>query len=223
MGCSTQECKGPIDRSLEVFDKEEEGYRFYSRVTNCIEIVQGGDDDTVYIEYSGSDKPSEITFEEKTNGSSKKIPFSGNANHKCSYIYKMGQYRLKPGNELKSFFTFVDPPTLYTVKGFKSPIYVKAYNPDQWMLTIKFPAMKGYKAGAVMDNKKESIVVVNTDDMSVSKASTEAKSITLTASRSGFTEVKSMTIEASYERYCATHVSPKLAMHQDIEVRGVSV
>ncbi|KPA17291.1 Peptidoglycan-binding Lysin subgroup domain protein [Candidatus Magnetomorum sp. HK-1] len=214
---SNNEQKSPFEdqksqSELAVFDEEPSGNRHFCELSNTLEIVQKDSQDTVSIHYTGSDAPDKLSVS-KNNEYIKSIagtPRSGGQlfEFQAKYFPEDGLYSINPKNLIKSLFTYFAKPTYYTISGLKKTITVKAYNPDQWKLSLKLPAIKGLKLGAQMSNTSEK-KVSHTQYESLKENSVE-KNFQLSQEETKWTQSKTIEISGKYKEYTSELRSPDL-------------
>ena len=190
-------------KELAVMDKESSGYRHYDKSTSLLEIVQTAKSDEVTFHYTGPDpKPAiklridgvvkdPIKGESAAGGKLYKLP--------VSYMPKSAPYGKNFAlNKLDKLFTKKHRPTVYSVEGITGNVAIKAYNPDQWKLTIKLPPLKGMKLGARMENSKTTQEIAG----GLGKKTTEKQELIVEKTNTSWRKVSSSSLSTSYESYC---------------------
>ena len=165
-----------ITSKLKVWDAEKEGARPYNSKTATLDIVQTGPDDEVTIEYTGPGKPAslEVWRHGKKIGTAK-----GGGTYKYKVTYAPTDDPYDPKRLVTDMLTRKHAPTVYSFKGIPGrTIKVRVFNPDQWKLAIALPPMRGFSAGAKLDNQKTSTTKMVASAPGVAAAGTK-KSVSL--------------------------------------------
>lgn len=112
----------------------------------------------------------------------------GYAQYEFDAPFKGAEVRnILEGTFWKNFIT----PTTHVVEGFSKPVTIASYRPNKWKLSLKLPAMRGYKVGAKLET--ETKVVTAPGGASVVKR----KTATLEREVTGWKKTKTTTTSQS--------------------------
>ncbi|NQZ06103.1 MAG: M23 family metallopeptidase [Algicola sp.] len=155
----TQPCPDESDDGiLVVFDEEKNGNRHFNAKNNLLEIVQTGLEDPVKIHYSAENPPAQlIVLLDGANHTTLSAESRAGGNLytlTAQYQPQTPIYGLYDIDLFGRLFTYKLKPTEYKVKGLPNSLTIKAYNPDQWKLSIRLPKMPQMKLGARLSNTK---------------------------------------------------------------------
>jgi hypothetical protein len=191
-------------KELNVMDEESGKFRHYDKSTSLLEVVQTDKSDEVTVHYIGPNpKPKiELAIDGKTKDPIQGADKSGGKVYKIpvTYIPREAPYGKNfVFNKLDTLFTKKHPPTIYSVEGINQRITIKAYNPDQWKLSIKLPPFKGMSLGARMENS----TTVQKLAGNAGTKTIEKQVLVIDKKDTSWRSVNSSTLTSSYESYCS--------------------
>lgn len=175
LSCGAEVSEVEIDRHLTVFDRETAGVRPYDEDSRSIDIVQTDPVDYVSVTYDGPDKPAALVLKYGAETLGTYSEAGGEYAAPATYRspgWPYGKLAVAavagPGGvaagaaayALDKIFTYRHKPARHTLHGIPGkPITVNVYNPDQWKLEFKLPAVRavevGHKWSKRQDGKEE--------------------------------------------------------------------
>jgi LysM repeat protein len=149
----------PIDpvllEQLHVYDAEDAGRRHRCEKTGVLNIAQTEASDTVVIEYTGPNPPTQL--EVWRNGVAiDTVPRDG-ASYAYPVTYAPGAdpYASALTSALARIATRSLPPTVYSFKGLPRSVNVNVYNPDQWKLEFSLPPVRNFSVSHKHSNESQ--------------------------------------------------------------------